>query len=86
MVATSSSANRSLPLQQGMGPYMCADAPGTRPPRADERPTQSATPDLTEDHAKLLDEPVELGALDDQRRRDPNHLRVRILRQHAALE
>ena len=36
--------------------------------------------------AQLLDEPVELGALDDQRRREANDLLVRVLGQNTALE
>ena len=36
--------------------------------------------------SQLLDEPIELGALDDERRREPDDLRVRVLREHAALE
>jgi hypothetical protein len=36
-------------------------------------------------HAQLLDEPIELAALDDQRRREPDDLLVRVLGEHAEL-
>src|SRR5690606_34469750 len=41
---------------------------------------------LSERELELLDEPVELLLLHDQRRREADHLLVRVLAEHAALE
>src|SRR5688572_18038541 len=41
---------------------------------------------ICEHGRELLDEPIELGALDGERRRQADHLRVRVFREHTALE